>query len=237
VFGSPVALDPDTLALYRECPELKDMSFVVTNPSPVYADNAQSVMYVSNVTGVVTEADQVIYTEHNGQGQCVFVNFDLSGCVNHEQTYCPGVAAAKGLGFPPGGLNAGNFAGRVKLMQMILQIILGLPSAGSGQGGTAGADEGQAALVWGLAQNVPNPCLTSTRISYEVARPARVRLSVYNTMGQVVRVLEDRRRQPGRYETIWDGRNTFGERVSSGVYFYKIEAGPYRATRKMLLIK
>jgi flagellar hook assembly protein FlgD len=46
----------------------------------------------------------------------------------------------------------------------------------------------------------------------------------------------DETKQPGQYVVTWDGRNTHGEPVSSGVYFYKMEAGDYRATKKMLLI-
>jgi hypothetical protein len=236
VFGSPVALDLDTLLLYRGCPEMKDMSYVLTSTYTSYADTAQPIMYYANPPGVVAEADQVIYTEHNGQGQCVFVNFDLSACVNHEQAYCVG-SGTKGLGFPPGGFNAGNFAGRVNLMQMILQNILGLPSMGSGRGGTAGAEEPAVRFDWALDQNVPNPCVTSTRISYRIALPAYVSLRVYNTLGQVVRVLEAGRKDPGVYSAHWDGRNAEGAVVASGIYFYTIEAGRYRATRKMLVLK
>jgi hypothetical protein len=55
-------------------------------------------------------------------------------------------------------------------------------------------------------------------------------------LGQVVRVLADGVREPGVHSVSWDGRNVRGGRVSSGVYFYQIDAGPFRATRKMLVV-
>jgi flagellar hook assembly protein FlgD len=56
-------------------------------------------------------------------------------------------------------------------------------------------------------------------------------------MGQLVRTLENKRLDPGRYSTHWDGTNASGQRVSSGVYFYKMEAGQFGATKKMLVVK
>jgi hypothetical protein len=235
VFGSPVSLDGDTLVLYRECPELKDMSYVVTNTSPPMGYTAQAVMTVTNPTPVGA-ADAVIYVECDSIGQCVFVNFDLCASINHWQQYCPG-AAAKGLCFPPGGLPPGWWAGQKKLLLKILQKLLLLASGGSKGGGTAGAEPAGIRYGWELRQNVPNPCVTSTAIRYEVARPAHVRLQVYNTLGQVVRVLEDGRRQPGTYDVQWDGRNESGKHVSSGVYFYKIETERFTATRKLLVVR
>lgn len=233
VFGSPVATYLDRLVIYRECPYLKDMSYVVTNTSPPSGYTAQRVMAVTNPT--IGAADGVIYTEYQGVGQCVFINFDLSACVNHLKEYCGG-AAAKSLRFPPGGLEPGSFEGRVDLLRMILEELLALASAGSGQGGTAGAERPVLQYGWDLAQNVPNPCLGSTRIKYHVGRHAHVNLRIYNTLGQVVRLLEDGVKEAGVYDVHWDGLNDVGQHVSSGLYFYKLEAGPYQATRKMLVI-
>jgi flagellar hook assembly protein FlgD len=62
-------------------------------------------------------------------------------------------------------------------------------------------------------------------------------LKVYNAMGQVVRVVEDKHRAPGVYAAQWDGLSDAGEPVASGLYFYKMDAGGFTATRKLLLIK
>ena len=113
---------------------------------------------------------------------------------------------------------------------------MGLPSLGAGQGGTSGTPE-TTKYRWALSQNSPNPCAVSTKIRFEVAKTTKVSIKVYNAMGQLVRTLKDGRLDPGRYSTHWDGTNTSGHRVSSGVYFYKMESGQFAATKKMLMVK
>jgi flagellar hook assembly protein FlgD len=76
-----------------------------------------------------------------------------------------------------------------------------------------------------------------TEVRYEVARTANVSIKVYNAMGQHVTTLVDDRVEPGRYAAHWDGKNFAGETVSSGVYFYKMNAGSFNATKKMLILK
>jgi hypothetical protein len=133
------------------------------------------------------------------------------------------------------GFDSGTYDGRVELMRAILEDLFDLPSIGGG--GPAGVPVPDAAHRWGLAQNVPNPCTGTTEIRYSISRRCWVELKVYNALGQVVRVLEDGRRNPGSYVVHWDGLNTAGGLVSSGVYFYKIEAGSFTATRKMLVLR
>jgi hypothetical protein len=227
VFGSPVEIDLDTLLVYRECPYLKDMSYIAVNDSPPAGYTAQRLMYISNPT--IDAADHVIYTEYLGVGQCAFIDFDLCACVNSEAAYCTGDAPYAAPDFA-----AGTYCGRAELLRTILEDIFGLPSNGSG--GPADIVQPPPAYQWALGQNIPNPCVASTVIRYGVGHRAKVRLTVYNALGQVVRVLEDGDRAPGKYQANWDGRNAYGDLVSSGVYFYQLEAGGFRATRKMLLL-
>ena len=232
VFGSHVALHLDSVLVYRECPYLKDMSYVVANSAPPSGYTAQRLLRVLN-PGSVTQADGAVYSEYKGKGQCVFVNFDLSAMINQVSTYCDGIAATPAPDFA-----AGTYAGRVNLMRTILETIFGLPS--NGGGGTSGVvtpEPKQPAYEWALAQNSPNPVMGVTEIRYTVARAGKVGLTVYSATGQVVRHLVDETRQPGEYRLTWDGTNSRGERVSSGVYFYKLEAADYRAIKKMLLVK
>jgi hypothetical protein len=179
----------------------------------------------------VPEADMAIYSEYQGMGQCVFVNFDLSGSINHRYQYCSGIAPAGYQDFTPGG-----YEGRVDLMLTILEDIFGLPSSGSGSGGTSDVPE-RAVFKWALHQNTPNPVAGMTEVRYEVARTSAVSIKVYNAQGQLVKTLVDERMEPGRYAAHWDGENLAGERVASGVYFYKMAAGRFSATRKMLIVK
>jgi hypothetical protein len=222
-----MAIDLGTMAIYRQCPDLKDMSYVRLKDPPLDGYTAQRIMHLTNAS--MGSADEVLYSEYLGAGQCVFVNFDLSASVNHEVGMCSGAAQ-----YPAPGFNSGTYDGRVDLMKVILEDIMGLPSDG---GGPADVDDPPVSHRWALHQNMPNPCAGATEIRYELARPAVVSIKVYNPRGQVVKVLESGSRDAGPHAVRWGGRNTAGERVSSGVYFYKIDAGPYSATRKMLVLR
>jgi flagellar hook assembly protein FlgD len=64
-----------------------------------------------------------------------------------------------------------------------------------------------------------------------------VRIKIYDALGRQVAVLVDGTKTPGVHSAEWNGCNSKGKRVTSGVYFYKIEAGAYTATRKMLVLR
>jgi hypothetical protein len=88
-----------------------------------------------------------------------------------------------------------------------------------------------------LLPNYPNPFNPTTTISYQLAGRSHVRLIVYNVAGRAVRVLENAERPGGYYEVVWDGRDNNGQVVASGIYFYRLTAGDFVQTRKMVLIK
>jgi len=88
-----------------------------------------------------------------------------------------------------------------------------------------------------LGQNRPNPFNSSTAISYDVAEPCRVILSVYDILGREVRRLVDGEQVPGSYTVVWDGRDELGHEVGSGIYLYRLRAGGFADTRKMMLIR
>jgi DNA-binding beta-propeller fold protein YncE len=90
---------------------------------------------------------------------------------------------------------------------------------------------------FGLEQNHPNPFNPTTTIHYEVAQTVHVRLKVYDVAGRLVATLVDGTRTPERYKVDWHGINDGGQSVATGVYFYKLEAGSYVKTRKLLLLK
>jgi flagellar hook assembly protein FlgD len=64
-----------------------------------------------------------------------------------------------------------------------------------------------------------------------------VELSVYNLLGQKVKTLIDEARPAGNMSVIWDGRNEGGEAVASGIYFYRMAAVDFQATKKLILLK
>ena len=88
-----------------------------------------------------------------------------------------------------------------------------------------------------LIANFPNPFNPETYISYQLAEPSEVTLTIYTLSGQVVRRLVQAHQAAGAYEAYWDGRSAFGQPVASGVYFYRLTAGDFTATRKMLIQK
>ena len=90
---------------------------------------------------------------------------------------------------------------------------------------------------YSLQQNFPNPFNPSTEIRFDLPSDGYVNLEVYNLTGQKVKTLESRNMQPGFHSVIWDGTNHDGEKVSTGMYFYTIQAGTFYNTKKMLFLK
>jgi hypothetical protein len=92
-------------------------------------------------------------------------------------------------------------------------------------------------LSYGVSQNYPNPFNPATQIAYQVPDAGRVRLVVYNILGQRVRTLVDGQVAAGFHRASWDGRDESGRPASSGLYLYRMEAGRYSQVHKMMLLK
>jgi hypothetical protein len=88
-----------------------------------------------------------------------------------------------------------------------------------------------------LDQNVPNPFNPVTRIQYQLDRRVDVALTVYDVRGRVIKRLVAAKQGPGQFAAEWDGTTQTGGRASTGVYFYRLQAGQRTMTRKMLLLK
>ena len=88
-----------------------------------------------------------------------------------------------------------------------------------------------------LGQNYPNPFNPTTDISFDIPVNSHVNLTVYNVLGQEVKRIINRDMAAGRYVATWDGKTQSGKAVSSGVYFYKLEAGDFSDTKKMMILK
>ena len=91
--------------------------------------------------------------------------------------------------------------------------------------------------VFALLQNYPNPFNPETTIRYDVAKAGTVRLSVYAPSGQHIRTLVDGERPAGSYSVTWDGTDDASRHVASNVYLCRMEAGDYRAVRKVTLVR
>jgi flagellar hook assembly protein FlgD len=95
--------------------------------------------------------------------------------------------------------------------------------------------------IYSLSQNYPNPFNPTTEILYTIPEKERegvgVTVFIYNVRGQLMRSFKEGKKLPGSYRIVWDGKGDSGVKVSSGVYFYRMHAGDYITTRKMVMAK
>ena len=88
-----------------------------------------------------------------------------------------------------------------------------------------------------LEQNYPNPFNPLTVIRFSLPERAQASLSIYDLHGRLVRtLLKPGRIEAGVHSTVWDGTNDSGKQVPSGIYFYRLTAGKYKETKKMLVL-
>ena len=108
--------------------------------------------------------------------------------------------------------------------------------------------EGKRATILGglkrtlLLQNFPNSFNPETWMPYHLTDDASVAIQIYDAQGELVRILDLGQNSAGAYLTkttaaYWDGRNSGGEAVASGVYFYRLRTGEFETTRRMLMVK
>ena len=147
-----------------------------------------------------------------------------------------------GLNWINGGLTGtSNFFGDVKLISNDSVILVG----GGGNilasfNAIVGVNNGSPAVIssdFHISQNYPNPFNPSTRINFSIPYPSGseqtlVKLIIYDVLGREVTVLLNENLNAGNYEVTWDGTN-----YPSGVYYYKLQAGNYSETKKMVLLK
>lgn len=98
-------------------------------------------------------------------------------------------------------------------------------------------DDSQKPKTFQVRQNFPNPFNPLTTIEYELSQNSHVRLEIYNLLGQKITTLADNHQPAGRYHLIWNGRDSHGNNVASGIYFYKLTAGIFTQVKKMVLTR
>ena len=91
--------------------------------------------------------------------------------------------------------------------------------------------------IFTLHQNYPNPFNPVTHIAFETPVQTAVAVTIYNTLGQMVKSFDFNQLPPGKYDIIWDGRKDNGDEVASGIYFYRMTSETFNKTRKMALLK
>jgi hypothetical protein len=88
-----------------------------------------------------------------------------------------------------------------------------------------------------LSQSFPNPTFGKATIAYGLAKEGPVKLTVFNALGQVVRDLVSESQKPGFHRVEWDGKTRDGKQVSSGIYFYRLNAGGFSKTNKLVVVR
>jgi hypothetical protein len=97
-------------------------------------------------------------------------------------------------------------------------------------------DQPNLPMAFELKQNHPNPFNPTTHINFDLPSPTDIDLTIYNVLGQQVKSYSDFR-TAGSHSITWDGTDNTGSQVSSGVYFYRLDAGQNSATKKMMMLK
>jgi hypothetical protein len=88
-----------------------------------------------------------------------------------------------------------------------------------------------------LSQNYPNPFNPVTAIHYDLPEDALVNITIYDMMGRIVKTMVNAQQNAGYKSVIWDATNNAGQPVSAGLYLYTIQAGAFRQTKKMVMLK
>ena len=186
--------------------------------------------------------DDLAKLDWNGDGKYL-INDAITFLLHIQQGTCPdagAVLAAAGKGLPLASMEKLTPEDISYIEHMMAQMNLTPEQEAAfrlalyGEAGTSSLPR-----VFSLSQNSPNPFNPSTTISYEVPEraPVQVTVRVYNLRGQLVRTLVEDVREAGTYTVFWDGTDTNGRQVSSGVYLYRMRAGDFVQTRKMVLLK
>lgn len=91
--------------------------------------------------------------------------------------------------------------------------------------------------TFALHPNHPNPFNPETTIGYDLPQAVEVKLEIFDVLGQSVRTLVNQRQHAGRYAITWDGRNARGEQLATGMFIYRLQAGSFAQSRKMVLAR
>jgi hypothetical protein len=166
----------------------------------------------------------VAYTHPTMGYQTVNLGFGFESVMHGTNPDNPG-------NYTPEGYYHTGIADRVDLMGNIMEYF-GLSPGGTGTGVAEGGIENT------LSQARPNPFNPVTKIAYSVREGGPVAIEIYSVAGRVVRRILDAELETGASSSVvWDGTNDAGERCASGVYFYRIVAPGFTASRRMVLLK
>jgi len=132
-------------------------------------------------------------------------------------------------------IRAVDRSGSTSALTGYVAVYVPFPTKQGGGGQSGGLVEGD--LNYALFPASPQPSAGSVNLSYSLPEPAKVSLLVYDVQGRRVRTLTSGSEAPGFHSVAWDGKDDVGKPVSGGVYFYRLEAGAFSQTRKLVLVR
>jgi len=91
--------------------------------------------------------------------------------------------------------------------------------------------------IFNLKQNYPNPFNPTTTITYTLAKANYVKIRIYDQLGALIRTMDPGKQNTGEHSWVWDGKNDKLMSVSSGIYYYELEAGSFRDVKRMVVLK
>ena len=199
-----------------------------------------------NGDGIVNVQDLVLVSSSLGQTGQSSADVNGDGVVNIQDLVLVAGALGQGTAAAPT-LHASDLEGltAADIQQMLTQARQMALTDPTYLRGIAVLEQLLARLLpkeTALLPNYPNPFNPETWIPYQLAKPAEVTLYIYAVNGALVQTLALGHQSAGKYQSrsraaYWDGRNSLGETVASGIYFYTLTVGDFTATRKMLIRK
>ena len=193
----------------------------------------------SPARGVTVETGSPVLSWFNPVQSSSSLSYDVELSRNAEFTESVVYTDVNQLQAEASNLESGEYFWRVR--SKTNEEISGYSESGNFKvkdGITSVAEESEVLpTVYELSQNYPNPFNPETTIKFSLAESQYVSIKIYNMLGQEVRTLMNEQRNQGSYNVLWNGKDNNGNQVSSGTYIYRIRAGEFVSTKKMVLLK
>ena len=92
-------------------------------------------------------------------------------------------------------------------------------------------------IAYSLSQSYPNPAHNSTKIQYSLPKRSKIKLQIFDVIGRRIAVLIDEEQEPGYYKVNWSINDVTKQRLANGIYFYRLDAGEFTQTKKMIICR
>ena len=199
--------------------------YIKNNAQVNVLSNSSSTLVESYLT--ISDTNKILtIANFSGNAQSITVNF--AGNVTDSSLYVYDLFADTSVQISASQINSVTFK-LSGLEAMVFSLQKNTPTSVRGNENTV--------YQYQLEQNYPNPFNPSTVITYSIRQPGNVRVIVFDLMGREVAVLVNQNQNSGTYKVAWNGKNSSGTSVSSGIYFYSINSGSFVSTKKMILLK